>query len=567
LETRASEEGGQADRASATGTASAAVAEGMVALRAGAWVAARDAFQAARSHDAEDPQALAGLGLASWWLNELDDALRLHERAHAEFRRRGDPAGAARTAMWLARQHALIHGNAAAYRGWMARAERLLQDAKPRVEHGWLELFRHCSSSDPLEVDQAAQVAMAVARRFGDTDLEPLALAYSGLALVASGKIAEGMRRLDEAMAVATGGEAPSYDVLGEIYCTLLAACERAADPERAEQWRQMVDEFVRRYEYSPFGATCRTLYGAMLTTAGRWPEAERELLEALRSFEGGSRAMRVDAIVRLAALRIRQGRLEEAQGLLQDCVEHPEAATSAAELCLARGEARQAAAILRRRLRDLGPTETLQAAPVLSLLVEADVADGDTTSAHASIDRLMTMARVSGSAAITAVAELATGRVRRAEGQDAVPHLERALAGFARVGMPFQLAQTGVALAEALFEVNPQMAGTEAQAALAVFARLGAAQQADAAAQLLRRLGKRPRAGLRTRGALSKREVEVLRLLGEGLSNDQIAARLYISRRTAEHHVSSVLSRLGLTRRAEAAAYAISYQAAVPGA
>jgi DNA-binding CsgD family transcriptional regulator/tetratricopeptide (TPR) repeat protein len=540
---------------------SATVAAGVAALRLGAWVEARDAFRAARSHDPDDPEALAGLGLACWWLNELDEALRLRERAQAEFLNRDDPAGAARMAMWLARQHALIHGNAAAYSGWMARAERLLEGAPPRVEHGWFELFRHCSSSNPHEVEQAAQIAMGVARTFADTDLELLALAYSGLALVAAGKIADGMRRLDEALAVATGGETPSYEVLGEVYCTLLAACERAADPIRAEQWRQMVDEFVRRYEYSPFSATCRTLYGAMLTASGRWAEAEHELIEALRGFEGGSRAMRVDAIVRLAALRTRQGRLADAQALLHDCMEHPEAATSAAELCLARGEAGQAAAILRRRLRDLGPTETLQAVPLLSLLVEADVAEGDGLSAQMSIERLDAMARTSGSAAITALGELARGRVNRAEGRDAAAHFERALLGFARAGMPFELAQAGVALAEALSELNPQLAGIEAQAALAAFEQLGAARHADASAQLLRRLGVRRRAAPRSRGRLSKRELEVLRLLGDGISNNELAEHLFISRRTAEHHVSSVLSKLGLTRRAEAAAYAVRYQ------
>jgi len=163
-------------------------------------------------------------------------------------------------------------------------------------------------------------------------------------------------------------------------------------------------------------------------------------------------------------------------------------------------------------------------------------------------------------SPAITAVAELAAGRMGEAEGEDPVPHLERALAGFAHVGMPFELAGAGLALAEALIESNPRLAGIEAQAALAVFERLGAERHADAAAQLLRRLGLRRRAGLRAGGALSGREVEVLRLLGEALSNREIAERLFISARTAEHHVSNVLSKLGLTKRAEAAAYAVHY-------
>jgi len=49
-----------------------------------------------------------------------------------------------------------------------------------------------------------------------------------------------------------------------------------------------------------------------------------------------------------------------------------------------------------------------------------------------------------------------------------------------------------------------------------------------------------------------------VLRLLGEGLSNREIAERLFISPKTAEHHVSRIYGKLGLKSRAEAAAYAV---------
>jgi len=96
-----------------------------------------------------------------------------------------------------------------------------------------------------------------------------------------------------------------------------------------------------------------------------------------------------------------------------------------------------------------------------------------------------------------------------------------------------------------------------EAKVALTVFDRLGAAPDADVAASLLRSLGARGRTGPKDVGVLSKREQEVLQLRGLGLSNPDIAARLFISRETASHHVSNVLAKLGLRNRAEAAAFA----------
>jgi DNA-binding NarL/FixJ family response regulator len=99
-----------------------------------------------------------------------------------------------------------------------------------------------------------------------------------------------------------------------------------------------------------------------------------------------------------------------------------------------------------------------------------------------------------------------------------------------------------------------PDAARAEARWALRAFEGLGAVRDAD----LLRNLGAAGRAWPRRQGALTKRETEILSLLGAGRSNAEIAERLYISRRTAEHHVASILSKLGLRRRAEAAAYAV---------
>jgi DNA-binding NarL/FixJ family response regulator len=105
---------------------------------------------------------------------------------------------------------------------------------------------------------------------------------------------------------------------------------------------------------------------------------------------------------------------------------------------------------------------------------------------------------------------------------------------------------------------VDPEIAIAEARTALELFQKMSARPDADAAASLLRGLGAPGRRQPRRAGPLTQRETEVLDLLGQGMSNDKIAQRLTISKRTAEHHVSSILAKLGLVSRAEAVAYAV---------
>jgi DNA-binding NarL/FixJ family response regulator len=139
----------------------------------------------------------------------------------------------------------------------------------------------------------------------------------------------------------------------------------------------------------------------------------------------------------------------------------------------------------------------------------------------------------------------------------DARGCLHSALEGFTRAQLPMELARTRLEMARALAAHAPEVAVAAAKAALADFERLNAASYADAAGALLRRLGAPIRTGPKGVGTLTKREAEVLRLIGAGLSNAEIGERLYITRKTVEHHVGNMLSKLGLRNRAAAAAYA----------
>jgi DNA-binding NarL/FixJ family response regulator len=123
---------------------------------------------------------------------------------------------------------------------------------------------------------------------------------------------------------------------------------------------------------------------------------------------------------------------------------------------------------------------------------------------------------------------------------------------------MPFEEGEARLKLARVFAAGGSALAVDEARQALARFEQLGAARKADEAAALLRSLGAEGRTARRNGGGLTSREREVLTLLGEGLSNAEIATRLVISQKTAGHHVSRVFRKLGLRNRAEAAAYAL---------
>jgi DNA-binding NarL/FixJ family response regulator/tetratricopeptide (TPR) repeat protein len=543
-----------------TAAREAGIPEGYEALATGDWPAARSAFEAALAAD-ESPEALDGLGRALWWLRESEQSVVFRERAYSGFRRDGQLARAARIALWLSREYTLVWGNDAAANGWLARAERLLNDVAPGAERGWLDLARAERARDPDASARLAGAALAVAAGTGDVDLELRALAQLGLAEVSLGRIEEGLARLDEAMAAATGGEAGTLETFADVSCTLMLACERADDAERPRQWAQVFESFARRYDHVTLLAFCRTCCADVYAAGGRIDAAEQELLAALHELEeAGLRARCVHPAARLAEIRVLQGRFEEAEQFLAGFEDEPEAVQASIALRLARREPAAAAALLERRLAEHG-RENLLAAPLLAQLVEARVAQGNLEGARVAADELGAISRTSGRDRAQALAALASGRVAAAAADPAAPELfQQALNLFAGLPQPLDAARARLELARALAASSPEVAIDTARRAHADLDALGARREADEASALMRALGVKGRSGPRDHGLLSRREVEVLRLVGEGLTNGDIATRLYISPKTAEHHVGRIYGKLGLRTRTELAAYAIRH-------
>ncbi len=530
------------------------VARGQAALASADWAVARSCLDRARELD-ETAEVLDGLSQAAHFGGEHVEAIRLKERAFAAYSRDDRPLEAASVARWLAFLYAGVHGNRAAANGWLARAERLLEGAGDCVERGHLALHAAPWTDDPQERERLALAALTIARQFGDRDLEFSAQALLGHAYVVTGRVAAGMALIDEAMAAVAGGEVSGIDAVGEIYCRLLGACERATDVRRAEQWISAAKRFVAWGDF--VAPTCRLHYGGILIAVGRWAEAEEELLAAARTLDGGYRGMRAAPLVRLAGLRARQGRFEEAERLLEGRESRAAARQVMATIALERGDLALAGDLGRLCLDGQGAASP-DCGPVLELLVEVELARGDLDAARGAARRLDVLATAHGERA-TAAAALAQGRIAAAEGDPrASSRLQAALDAFTELGLPLEAARAQLELARVIAPAAPAGAIAEARAALAAFERLGAGHAADGAAALLRSLGvKAARSGPKGIGVLTKRELEVLELLALGLSNPEIAARLYLSRKTVQHHVAHILAKLDLRSRAEAAAYA----------
>lgn len=544
------------DRSVVGGAVEALMEQGGAALRVGDAAAAASAFEQAIAHR-PSREALEGLARARYLALDHLQAIELWERAYAEHRDSDDQLSAIRVARTLAYMYGAVVGDWAVSGGWMSRAQTLLAGAEDSVEAGWVSL--HLGMFEPRRdvKEERFQDALTMARRYGDGDLEFVTLAYLGASLVHADRTEEGMLLLDEALAAAAGREVDDFGVLEEIFCQLFSACEHAHDVKRADQWIRVGEAIAERRNLPSVSAFCRTHYGAVLTAAGRWPEAEATLTEAVRLWGLGHRSgLRGGALLRLADLRIRQGRFEEAVLLLEGLEGDSDAARLLASIHMARGELAVARDLLERAL-ELTDPRAASAGPTWALVVDVHLAAGDLGAAEAAAEELVTIAARHASDYLRATAALARGRVcLAADRGDPLVCLREALAGFERAQMPMELARTRLELASALRHDRPEVALAEARAALEGFERLQAARDVDAAGAMLRSLGARV-ATTRSGGLLTKREAEVLDLIGHGLSNPEIAERLYISRKTVEHHVGNVLAKLGLRSRSEAAVHA----------
>jgi len=514
-----------------------------------------------------EPEDRFRLGTMAYLITDIGEAQDQFERAYRDFQLRNLPRRAAMAATMLGRIQFEMFDDKVVGRAWLARALRLLEREEPCVEKGYVlvGLFgAYVDNVDDLEV--SASTALDIAHRFQDRDLECKALGDSGLALVSMGRVRDGMARLDEAFTMILGGDCTNPAVINQVACSLISACERCGDVPRAAAWLRFIESSVPAAGEGPavhLFAHCWAAFGSLLCHVGRWQDAETALRMALAKGEASYRFLKVTTRATLADLWIYQGRLEEAAQLIDETMDRVEIMGPRARLYLAQEKYDLAAAVARQALRQLSGDQ-LRAASLLLVLVEAELGGGKISAAEAAALQLQHIAESAEVAAAAAQAAVALGKTAMAKEESELA-VQRFAAGLVTLGDSYPLLRARLHLELARAYASNAQAETilNAEAALSIYQRLGA-PEAGQAAELLKAQGRTVTVASPPPTAmdvLSRREREVLPLLAKGLSNPAIAQRLVISPKTVEHHVSNILSKLGLRNRAEAAAFAASFR------
>lgn len=370
-----------------------------------------------------DAVAQLGLAEAAPQAGRVDDAVAHLSAVVRELTAAGDRRRAALACARLGDLFATTVGNLTAARSWYTRAIRLLEDEPPCVEQGWVAVASlGCDVDDPAVLLARAELALDRARTFGDVNLETKALADAGLAHVQVGRLGEGMALLDEAMALASG-PADDEEAAGKSVCSFLTACYYSADFDRADSWSEVLRRrgLIGTTAGVPVlaGNHCDAVHATALCELGRWTEAESVLCRAIEAFEACMAEPSWHPAIALAELRIRQGRLADAEMLLLGKDGHLQALLPAARLHLARGEHDLARATATRGLRAIGD-DRLRAAELLAVLVDTELADGDLDAATSVCGQLVDRTRQLDVPGLQA--RVAAARARVLEASDDLP-------------------------------------------------------------------------------------------------------------------------------------------------
>jgi ATP/maltotriose-dependent transcriptional regulator MalT len=524
-----------------------------------AWADAYTALSLADRSSSLAGKDLELLATASYLLGRVEDCLRALQRAQRLHAEAGEPRRAARCAFWLA-FHLINQGELAQASGWLARANRLLEDEQECAERGFVLVpvaLGQVVAGDYAAARRTAARAAAIGRRAGDADLVALALSVHGRATVRAGRVDEGLGLLDEVMVAVVAGEL-SAPVAGAVYCSVLDACQECLEWRRAQEWTAALAAWCdKQPDMVTFTGQCLVHRAEILHLHGAWPEAVEEARRAGERLAQAADPATGAALYRQAEVYRVLGDFTAADDAYQQASRLGlEPQPGLALLRLAQGRAEVAAAAIRRVVAET--SETFRRARLLPAQVEILLAVGEVEAAADAAGELAEIAAASQTPALRAVAGHGRGAVLLAQGdaRAAVVALRAAGQVWRELEAPYEAARVRVLVGLACRALGDgEAAAMELDAARGVFARLGAT--ADLAR--LETLDERV-ATSRSHG-LTPRELQVLRLLAAGKTNHAIATDLVLAEKTVDRHVSNLYTKLGVSSRAAATAYAYQHR------
>ncbi len=536
---------------------SGSVDNGREAFARQAWGEAYALLAACGSLEVEDLERLA---VAAHLVGRDDESARAWQRAHVEWVGFGDSDRAAQCAFWLA-LCLLLRGETAQANGWLARASRLIDDmgAGECAARGYLQVVVAIGATERGDPETASTVAdeiVEIAKRFHDNDLLAFGTLGRGQAALALGETAGGMQLLDEAMvAVATGEVSPIP--AGIVYCAVIEACMDVFDLRRAAEWTEALDRWCgAQPDLVPYRGQCLVHRSQLFQAHGAWADA-------LSEAERARRRLSEPAHPALGLALYQQGELHRLRGEFADAERAYRAASQqgrdpAPGLALLRlAEDRVDAAVVAIRRIVEESRGQLRHPAMLAACVDIMLAADEVGEARSALDQLTRIDDAVDAPLLHAITAYAAGSVLLAEGDapSALGALRRAHQRWHDLKMPYDAARARVRIGLACRALGDHdAAALELAAARAVFERLDA--QPDLA-DLERLTGsERPARP----GGLTERECQVLRQVAAGKTDREIAAALLISEHTVGRHLQNIFSKLGLSSRAGATAYAYEH-------